>query len=73
MIAPLVEKLQAAHSGVHFVKVDTTRAPKEFVESLGAAALPTFKLYRGGKEDVAVVGYKKKVLQDAVEALAAKK
>lgn len=72
MISPLVETLQSAHPGVHFVKVDTTRAPKDFVEALGAAALPTFKLYRGAKEAATVVGYKKKVLQDAVEALAAK-
>ena len=71
LIAPHVKALQAAHPDVAFVKVDTTRA-KGLTDALGVSALPAFKLYDGGREAGSVVGYKKKVLSDAVEALAKK-
>ena len=68
-ISPHVDALAASHPGVKFVKVDS-QANKEFAASLGATALPTFKLYDGGKETATVVGYKKKLLADAVAKLA---
>lgn len=67
-LAPHVESLAAKHPGVKIVKVDAT-ASKDLAAALGAAALPTFKLYKGGKETATVVGYKKKLLSDAVAKL----
>lgn len=57
-----------------FVKFDTTSEPLEsLAQELGIKALPVFKFYREGKEVTEqVVGYKKKLLQDAVSGLASK-
>lgn len=70
MLAPHVEQLQKEHAGVTFVKIDQV-ASKELADGLGVTALPTFKLYTGGREAGTVVGYKKKALSDAVAKLVA--
>jgi thioredoxin 1 len=71
MLAPFVEKLQADHPDISFLKFDTTREELEqLAASLGVKALPAFKFFKGGKEVVQeVVGYKKKPLEEAVVSL----
>jgi thioredoxin-related protein len=55
----------------NFAKVETTREElSSLSDELGVKSLPAFKFYRNGKEVVGeVVGYKRKPLEDAVEAL----
>ena len=70
MLAPLVEKLQDQFPGIAFAKVDTTEA-EELARELGVGALPALKLYVSGREAGApVVGYKPKLLAEAVARLA---
>ena len=69
-LAPVVEDLQKEHEGkVAFAKLDT-EAFKSFSEELGVSVLPTFKIFENGKEVSTVVGYKKKLLADAVAKVA---
>ena len=70
-LAPFVEELQKEHEGkVAFAKLDT-EAFKSLSEELGVSVLPTFKIFKNGKEVSTVVGYKKKLLADAVAKVAA--
>lgn len=70
-LAPFVEELQQNYKGkVAFAKLDT-EAFKALSEELGVSVLPTFKVFKGGKEVSTVVGYKKKLLADAVAKVAA--
>lgn len=73
MLAPQVEALQEAHPGIMFYKFDTSKDGLDsLARDVGVAALPVFKFFKDGKEAAPdVVGYKKKPLQDAIEALAA--
>jgi len=69
-LAPFVEELQAKHrEKVAFAKLDTEKF-KSLSEELGVSVLPTFKIFKNGKEVSTVVGYKKKLLADAVEKVA---
>ena len=69
-LSPFVEELQQKHKGkVAFAKLDT-EAHKELSEELGVSVLPTFKIFKAGKEVSTVVGYKKKLLADAVAKVA---
>jgi thiol-disulfide isomerase/thioredoxin len=69
-IAPHVDALAAAHPGVRFAKLDTDALPA-LAKALGAAALPTFLFFKGGKAALPPLqGYKKGPLTEAVEALA---
>lgn len=72
MIAPLVSQLAARHPDLTFARVDTSASDElaALADELGVKALPAFKFYRGGREARgAVVGYKRKPLEEAVEAL----
>lgn len=68
-LAPFVEELQKQHPGVTFAKLDSD-ANKALSEELGVTVLPTFKIFKGGKEVSSIVGYKKKLLADAVAKVA---
>lgn len=69
-LAPFVEELQREHKGkVAFAKLDA-EAFKSLSEELGVSVLPTFKIFKDGKEVSTVVGYKKKLLADAVAKVA---
>jgi thioredoxin 1 len=72
MIVPAVEELQKEYPGVEFYKFDTSDSALEGLSAdLGVSALPAFKFYKGGQEvRKEVVGYKKKLLQDAVREVA---
>ncbi len=55
VIAPRFEQLSAKYPNVSFVKVDVDVA-KDVAQSQGVRAMPTFKLYKNGKQLEEVVG-----------------
>lgn len=70
-IAPFMDTLVDKYPGISFYKVDTTEGAMESLSSeLGVGALPSFKFFKGGKEVTpTVTGYKKKVVEEAVQKL----
>jgi len=71
-IMPEVTKLSEEFPNVTFAKFDTTEdALVELSAELGVKALPAFHFFHGGKAAATpVIGYKKKLLREQVEALA---
>jgi len=66
-IAPEVDKLIDQYPDVVFAKFDTAHADlAPLSKELGIEAMPTFKFYKDGKEVNEVIGYKPKLLRDAV-------
>ena len=70
-IAPEVDKLIDEHPNVTFAKFDTAVADlAPLSKELGVEAMPTFKFYKNGAESRdQVVGYKPKLLREAVRGL----
>lgn len=70
MIAPQVERLATEwdSSKVVFGKLDcgADNDTKKLAMSLGIKALPTFQLYRGGKQVDTMTGAKVKILEDLI-------
>ncbi|CAM9152219.1 unnamed protein product [Choristocarpus tenellus] len=68
---PYVNELSEEYPGVKFAKFDTTEEGlSELSAELGIEALPAFRFFKGGKEvQDPVLGYKKKMLKEAVKAL----
>ncbi|CAN0083015.1 unnamed protein product [Hapterophycus canaliculatus] len=68
---PFVKDLSEEFPEITFAKFDTTEeAISELSADLGVEALPAFRFYSKGQEVVdPVMGYKKKQLRAAVEAL----
>jgi peroxiredoxin (alkyl hydroperoxide reductase subunit C) len=70
-IAPQVDKLIDEYPGVVFAKFDTALADlAPLSKELGIEAMPTFKFFKNGREVDEVIGYKPKLLRDAVDAFA---
>ena len=70
-IAPEVDKLIDQYPDVVFAKFDTALADlSPLSKELGVQAMPTFKFYKRGNEVNEVIGYKPKLLREAVAAFA---
>ncbi|GIL60757.1 hypothetical protein Vafri_15288 [Volvox africanus] len=71
-IGSFLDSLVDKYPGVTFAKFDTTApALESLAADLGVKALPTFRFFKGGKEvRDSVSGYKKKLLEEAVAAIA---
>jgi peroxiredoxin (alkyl hydroperoxide reductase subunit C) len=70
-IAPQVDKLIDEYPEIVFAKFDTALADlAPLSKELGIEAMPTFKFYKNGREVDEVIGYKPKLLREAVEEFA---
>ena len=70
-IAPEVDKLIDQYPDVVFAKFDTAHADlAPLSKELGVEAMPTFKFYKNSNEVNEVIGYKPKLLRDAVSDFA---
>ncbi|GIL88678.1 hypothetical protein Vretimale_17268 [Volvox reticuliferus] len=71
-IGNFLDSLVDKYPGVTFAKFDTTApALESLAGDLGVKALPAFRFFKGGKEiHEPVSGYKKKLLEEAVAAIA---
>ena len=70
-IAPEVDKLIDQFPDLVFAKFDTAHADlAPLSKELGIEAMPTFKFYKKGREVDEVIGYKPKLLREAVTAFA---
>lgn len=65
-IAPEVVKLAHAYPGARFFKLDVDEVP-DLAQELGVRAMPTFLLFKGGKQVDEVVGANKSALEAAVK------
>lgn len=70
VIAPKVMEMsnQEKYANVHFVKIDVDECP-DVAQDQGIRAMPTFKIYKDGKEAAEVVGADPRSLQNKLDAL----
>ncbi|KAL8672657.1 MAG: hypothetical protein Q9168_002898 [Polycauliona sp. 1 TL-2023] len=66
MIAPEIVKLSNTHTAARFYKLDIDEVP-EVAESLGVRAMPTFAIFKEGKQIGEVVGAHVDVLAAKVQ------
>ncbi|XP_065070301.1 thioredoxin-like [Rhopilema esculentum] len=65
-IAPKLKEMEEKYTNVVFAKVDVDENA-ETAEQCGINAMPTFKLYKGGKEVAEVVGASEANLKAEIE------
>ncbi|KAJ9318193.1 hypothetical protein DTO271D3_1450 [Paecilomyces variotii] len=68
-VAPTVDKLSETYSNVRFLQVDVDKAGS-IAQQLGVRAMPTFVLFKDGKElEKRVVGGNVKELEEAIKSI----
>jgi thioredoxin 1 len=66
-IAPHVDKMAQEYTGAKFFKFDVDNVPT-VAQELNIRAMPTFKIFKNGKEEKTVVGANPKALEAAIKA-----
>ncbi|KAM3065743.1 thioredoxin trx1 [Clarireedia jacksonii] len=65
-IAPQVNKFSETYPSAHFVKIDVDELP-ELAAELKVRAMPTFLIFKGGKQVAQVVGANPQALEEAIK------
>ena len=69
MIAPKVEQFAKEYSAITFIKVDVDEVP-EVAEKAGIRAMPTFQIFKDGKQVLEIVGADPNKLEAAIKSYA---
>ncbi|KAF4631922.1 hypothetical protein G7Y89_g6205 [Cudoniella acicularis] len=69
VIAPTLVKYSDEFPNAHFIKIDVDEVP-DVAEELGITAMPTFLIFKDGKQEAKVVGANPQALLSAIQAAA---
>ena len=69
MIAPQIEEMSKSHDNVVFLKVDVDEA-EDAAQEFNVSAMPTFMIYKDGKNVDSLVGASKEKLESLVQKFA---